>query len=73
MTNVLQFHQKIYTQASIQSAIEQFRDFGSFQVSSRGKYFEVAIPESSLEGDSDMLAHEFKNYVLYLDITHADH
>lgn len=68
----IKFSQDLYTQHSIQSAIEQFKDFGVFRFSSRGKYYHVDVPDSGQADGPGFLIHEFKNYVLYLTIAHAN-
>lgn len=66
------FHKKLYSQTHLESAIEQFKDFGSLSVTSKGKYLQVQINDADQIEDFDQFTNEFKNYVLYLEISHEN-
>lgn len=68
---MIAFHHDLYPLGSIQSAIAQFKGLGRFKVVSRGKYHQVEILDSGLVEGQERLTNEFKNYVLFLTITHA--
>jgi len=65
------FHKNLYTPEHLESAIEQFKDLGSLSLTSRGKYHHVRIDHTDQIEDLDRFVNEFKNYVLYLEISHA--
>ncbi len=66
------FHKKLYSAAHLESAIEQFKDFGSLSVASKGKYHHVRIDNADQIEDFDQFVNEFKNYALYLEISHEN-
>lgn len=68
---IIKFNQNLYTQESIQSAVEQFKGFGVRPATSRGRYYHVEMPDGDRVENLDILISEFKNHVLYLTITHA--
>ena len=69
--STIEFSQNLYTQESIQSAVVKFKDFGKIKVFPRGKYYQVKMQDIDSAEGPERLINEFKNYVLYLTITHA--
>ncbi|HRZ40638.1 MAG TPA: HxsD-like protein [Candidatus Omnitrophota bacterium] len=65
------FHKNLYSQAHIEAAFEQFKDFGKFEIRSKGQYFHVSVDDDGQLDDAEIFISEFKNYVLYLEIAHA--
>jgi hypothetical protein len=66
----VKFSRKIYSRASICSALAYFKGGRIIQDKSEKDYYCVDIGSPQDGGDISSLVDEFKNYVLYLDIIH---
>ena len=69
--SLIKFRKNLYSNKSIQLAVEKFQEFGVFEIVTSGKYFDVTVDASDDAIDFDSLLDEFKNYVLFLELTHA--
>jgi hypothetical protein len=69
--STVQFNRNLYAAGAIRAAIKQFKDFGTFQIKSDRKNYNVKIQGKNLAENQDRLTDEFRNYVLYMVITNA--
>jgi len=66
---IIRFNKKIYSQESVQKALKDFEGFGLKGISPSRTHYCVDWDETESAGPTD---DEFKNYVLYLNLTDAD-
>ena len=68
---LVKFHKKIYQLKNIRSAVKAFHDFASFKVSLTRDYVEVTVDVTPAQDNRQAIIDEFKNYALFLNITHG--
>ncbi len=73
MAVVIRFDKKLYGRASVEEAINDWREVGTFELAEEDASFQVTVasladPDMTLEGDAGQtIAGEFSNYVLGLE------
>lgn len=66
---MIEFHKKIYSQESIRKALKDFGAFGLQELKPSRTHYRVDYDEAEAP---ESTADEFKNYVLYFNLTDAD-